>query len=349
MEGAPAGRRTDATTGVGGSGPPVGPTLSASASPSGRGRRRLTRLVDRGFGWVVSAAGVAILALPILFVLVITSASWRSLVEFGPGFVIGRVWDPNLPPITFGAAPFVVGTIETSVVAMLIGVPLSLGAAIFLAELAPDWLRAPVASVVDLLAAVPSVVFGLWGLYVLVPYLRANVYPGLSRWLGWTLLFHGSASSQSGLSVLSASIILAIMILPTISSVSREALRAAPDSQREAALSLGATRWEATRIGPLAFARSGIFGAAILGFGRAMGETMAVTMTIGNANIVPTSLLDPGQTLSSQIALSFGNALPLERSALVELGLLLMAVSLLVNVVARLLLRRMTRIGGVTI
>jgi phosphate transport system permease protein len=346
MGGTPAGRSDDPS-------PPrredgtTGPTISPEP-PLGRRRTRLPRVLDKTFGLVTTIAGGALLLLPILLVLVISNDSWTALVRFGPGFVLGRIWDPNLPPITFGALPFIAGTLETSLIAMAIGVPLSLGAAIFLAELAPNWLRAPVAAVVDLLAAVPSVVFGLWGLYVLVPYMRTTVDPTLSRSLGWTPLFASHAGSQSGLSILTASVILAVMILPTISSVSREALRAVPDSQREAALSLGATRWEATRIGPLAYARSGIFGASILGLGRAMGETIAVTMTIGNSNIIATSLLDPGQTLSSQIALNFGNALPLERAALVELGLILMAVSLLVNVVARLLIRSMSRYGGTT-
>ncbi|MCI4322255.1 MAG: phosphate ABC transporter permease subunit PstC [Thermoplasmata archaeon] len=323
---------------------PAGPT--PSAPPGADVSRRLGAVIDRSFGALATAAAMALVALPALLVLVIAQASWPALIRFGPGFVIGRVWDPNLPPITFGAATFVAGTLETSAIAMLIGVPLSIGAAIFLAELAPEWLRAPVASVVDLLAAVPSVVFGLWGLYVLVPYMRTSVDPTLTHLFGGVPLFASHAGSQSGVSVLTASIILAIMILPTISSVSREALRATPDSQREAALSLGATRWEATRLGPLAYARSGIFGAAILGLGRAMGETMAVTMTIGNSDNFATSLFDPGQTLSSKIAIDFGNALPLERSALIELGLILMALSLLVNVVARLMLRSMTRLGG---
>jgi phosphate transport system permease protein len=317
-----------------------------SAPPGLLARRRLSHLIDRFFGGFVAAAALALIVLPTLLVVIVAQASWPALIRFGPAFLVTRVWDPNLSPITFGAVPFVAGTVETSVVAMLIGVPLSLGAAVFLAELAPSWLRAPVASVVDLLAAVPSVVFGLWGLYVLVPYMRNSVDPILVHYLGWSPIFASHAGSGSGVSVLTASIILAIMVLPTISSVSREALRATPDSQREAALSLGATKWEATRIGPLAYARSGIFGAAILGLGRAMGETMAVTMTIGNSNQIATSLFDPGQTLSSLIAINFGNALPLERAALVELGLILMGLSLLVNVVARLLIRSMTRLGG---
>jgi phosphate transport system permease protein len=310
--------------------------------------RRRARILDGAFGWVSFAAAAALVALPVLLVVIVAQGAWPAIVRFGPGFLIGRTWDPNLPPITFGAAPFVADTLETSLIALLIGIPLSLGAAVFLAELAPDWLRAPVASVVDLLAAVPSVVFGLWGLYVLVPFMRTTGDPLLSRYLGWSPLFAEHAGSGSGQSVLTASIILGIMILPTISSVSREALRATPDSQREAALSLGATRWEATRLGPLSYARAGIFGAVILGLGRAMGETMAVTMTIGNSNNVGTSLIDPGQTLSSLIAINFGNALPLERAALIELGLILMALSLLVNVVARLLLRSMTRLGRST-
>jgi phosphate transport system permease protein len=329
--------------------PLAGAPPTTLSSPSGNvARRRRAHILDSAFDWVAFAAAAALVALPLLLVVIITQASWPALIRFGPGFLVGRTWDPNIAPITFGAAPFVAGTLETSFIALLIGIPLSIGAAVFLAELAPDWLRAPVASVVDLLAAVPSVVFGLWGLYVLVPYMRVSVDPFLARYLGWSPLFAQQAGTQSGLSVLTASIILAIMILPTISSVSREALRATPDSQREAALSLGATRWEATRLGPLAYARSGIFGAAVLGLGRAMGETMAVTMTIGNSNNVGTSLFDPGQTLSSLIAINFGNALPLERAALVELGLILMALSLLVNVVARLLLRSITRLGGST-
>ncbi|MCI4329481.1 MAG: phosphate ABC transporter permease subunit PstC [Thermoplasmata archaeon] len=316
-----------------------------SPEPPGSSERRRARWADEAFGAFALAAAATLVALPVLLVLIVGQDAQAAIVRFGPAFLIGRIWDSNLPPVTFGASTFIAGTLETSAIALLIGVPLSLGGAVFLAELAPDWLRAPVASVVDLLAAVPSVVFGLWGLYVLVPYMRTSVDPFLAKYLGWSPLFAEHAGSQSGASILTASIILAIMILPTISSVSREALRATPDSQREAALSLGATRWEATRLGPLAYARTGIFGAAVLGLGRAMGETMAVTMTVGNSDNFASSLFDPGQTLSSKIAINFGNAVGLERSALVELGLILMALSLLVNVVARLLLRSMTRIG----
>lgn len=334
--------------------PPTGSLAGTPATPSaeepGAPERRRARLVDRAFNGFALAAAATLVALPLLLVVVVAQGSWTALLRFGPGFVVGKLWNPNpnLPPVTFGASTFVAGTLETSVLALLIGIPLSIGGAVFLAELAPDWVRAPVASVVDLLAAVPSVVFGLWGLYVLVPFMRVSVDPTLARLFGWSPGFAQHAGSQSGSSILTAGIILAIMILPTISSVSREALRAAPDSQREAALSLGATRWEATRLGPLAYARTGIFGAVVLGLGRAMGETMAVTMTIGNSDNFATSLFDPGQTLSSKIATNFGNALPLERSALIELGLILMALSLLVNVVARLLLRSMTRMGRTT-
>jgi phosphate transport system permease protein len=327
-----------------------GPPPTPSPEARGTAERRQARLVDRAFGGFALAAAATLVALPLLLVVIVAQGSWPSLVRFGPGFVVGTLWEPNPnhPPVTFGASTFIAGTLETSFLALLIGIPLAIGGAVFLAELAPDWLRAPVASVVDLLAAVPSVVFGLWGLYVLVPFMRVSVDPTLSKYLGWSPLFAEHAGSQSGASILTAGIILAIMILPTISSISREALRATPDSQREAALSLGATRWESTRLGPLAYARAGIFGAVVLGLGRAMGETMAVTMTVGNSDNFATSLFDPGQTLSSKIATNFGNALPLERAALVELGLILMALSLLVNVVARLLLRSMTRMGATT-
>jgi phosphate transport system permease protein len=219
----------------------------------------------------------------------------------------------------------------------------SLGIAIFLSELAPSWLRIPLTFIVELLAAVPSVVYGLWGIFVLGPAMRVYIEPGVQTILGFLPLFQGH---PIGSDVFTAGVILAIMIIPTISAVSREALLAVPDSQREAALSLGATRWETTRLAVLRYARAGIFGASILGLGRAVGETMAVTMTIGNRAGFFNSLFEPGQTIASQIAGRWLDAVPpLELGALVELGLVLMLVSLVINVFARLMVGRFLRVG----
>jgi phosphate transport system permease protein len=259
---------------------------------------------------------------------------------FGPGFLVGTApWNSNARPPLYDAAPFVDGTLVTSAIGIVIGVPISLGVAIFMSELAPKWLRDPMASIIEMLAAVPSVIYGLWGLFVLVPVMRGSVEPGLESHWGWTGLFTGQIF---GADKLTAGIILAIMVIPTISAVSREAMIAVPTSQREAALSLGATHWETTRLGVLPFARSGIVAAIILGLGRAIGETMAVTMTIGNDNHLTTSLLHQGNTISSWIANDFLSAAttPLEQSALLELGLILLAITVAVNVVAVLLLSR---------
>src|SRR5438309_6224433 len=231
----------------------------------------------------------------------------------------------------------------TSALALVLGVPISLGIAIFLSELAPGWLRTPLTYVVELLAAVPSVVYGLWGTFVLAPVMRVYIEPSVQAILGFLPLFRGN---PIGSDVFTAGVILAVMIIPTISSVSREALLAVPDTQREAALSLGATRWETTRLAVLRYARAGIFGAVVLGLGRAVGETMAVTMTIGNRNAISVSLFDQGQTIASWIANNFTEAeTPLELSACIELGLVLMLMSLVINVFARLMLGRVLRRG----
>jgi phosphate transport system permease protein len=232
----------------------------------------------------------------------------------------------------------------TSALALLLGVPISMGIAIFLSELAPPWLRIPLTYVVELLAAVPSVIYGLWGIFVLGPVMRVQVEPAIQATLGFLPVFQGTAIGRD---MFTAGVILAVMIIPTISSVSREALIAVPNSQREAALSLGATGWETTRLAVLRYARAGIFGAVILGLGRAIGETMAVTMTIGNRNTITGSLFSQGQTIASLIANSWLEAVAgsLELSALIELGLVLMLVSLLINTFARLMIGRVLRIG----
>ena len=299
-------------------------------------------LGDPLFQWFSTAVALGVVGLLVLITIILTLAAQDSIRTFGLGFLTGNVWNP-VPPLVFGAVPFVYGTLVTSALALLFGVPISLGIAIFLSELSPPWLRIPLTYVVELLAAVPSVVYGLWGIFVLGPVMRVSVEPVVQSIFGFLPIFQGN---PIGTDKFTAGVILAVMIIPTISAVSREALLAVPDNQREAALSLGATRWETTRVAVLRYARAGIFGATILGLGRAVGETMAVTMTIGNRNAISISLFDQGQTIASWIANNFLNATdPLELSALIELGLVLMLMSLLINVFARLMLGRVLRRG----
>jgi len=306
----------------------------------GRGRHpAAATLGDSLFQWLSSGVALALIGLLILIAIVLFVGAEESLRRFGVGFLSGAIWDP-VPPEVFGAAPFVYGTLVTSALALLFGVPISLGIAIFLSELAPPWLRIPLTYLVELLAAVPSVVYGLWGIFVLAPAMRNVVEPWVQGSFGFLPIFGGT---PIGTDKFTAGVILAVMIIPTISAVSREALLAVPQSQREAALSLGATRWETTRLAVLRYARAGIFGSIVLGLGRAVGETMAVTMTIGNRNAISVSLFDQGQTIASWIANNFTEAGPLELSALIELGLVLMLMSLLINIFARVMVRRVLR------
>lgn len=295
----------------------------------------LASMGDPVFKYSVMAVAFLTLILVWFLVVMMILDARESIEEFGLGFLVGGLWDPNQD--IYGALPFVFGTLLTSAMAIAIGVPLSVGVAIYLSELAPPWLREPLSFLVELLAAVPSVIYGLWAMYALRPIMVDTIEPFFSTILGWTPFFEGE---PVGLDKFSAGIILAIMIIPTVASVSKEAMMAVPNSQREAALSLGATKYETTRMAVLTYARSGIFGACILGLGRAIGETMAVTMTIGNANIISWSLLDPGQTMSSLIANNWGEAEGLQLSALIEIGIVLFIIALIVNVFARLLVGR---------
>jgi phosphate transport system permease protein len=261
-----------------------------------------------------------------------------SIDKFGFAFLTGRSWNPVTGQ--FGALPFIYGTIVSSLIALLIAVPLSLGVAVFLVEQAPRALARPIAFLVELLAAIPSVVYGLWGIFVLAPFLRVHVEPLLARWLGWLPLFTGPIT---GIGLFTGGIILAIMITPIISAVVRDVLAAVPVSQREAALALGATKWETTRV-VLANAASGIAGAIILGLGRAIGETMAVTMVIGNRPQISASLFEPSYTIASVIANEFTEATDnLYLSALIEIGLILFLLTFIVNGAAKLLVLSVTR------
>ena len=227
----------------------------------------------------------------------------------------------------------------SSLIALLIAVPLSIATGIYLTELAPVWIRQPLVSIIEMLAAIPSVILGLWGIFVMIPWLRAHAFPALKAALGWTPFFSGPIY---GVSMLAGGIIIAVMILPIITSVSREILRSVPNLQREAAYALGATRWEVTRIAVLSYAKNGLFGAVILGLGRALGETMAVTMVIGNTPQIKASLFAPGYTLASVIANEFTEATTdIYLQALFEIGLVLFGITIITNLVAQLLLKTM--------
>jgi phosphate transport system permease protein len=286
------------------------------------------------------------LCVPILLLLIfleVGRAGWPALREFGFGFLTSSTWDPVKGD--FGAAPAIVGTLLTSIIALVLATPLALGGAIFLSEFSPAWLRPILSFFVDLLAAVPSVVYGLWGVFFLVPVLRTTIMPFLrdTLHLGATPFFSGPAY---GPSVLAAGLILAIMVLPYIAAVSREVLMAVPRSQREAALALGATRWEAITGAVLPYARTGILGGVILGLGRALGETMAVTMMIGNRHELSASLLAPGYTMASLIANEFSEATTdIHLSALMAVGFVLLVVTLIVNALARWLVWSVGREG----
>jgi phosphate transport system permease protein len=267
------------------------------------------------------------------------TASAPTLSAFGLGFATGSIWDPLHH--VFGALPFVYGTVVSSLLALAIAVPISLGVAVYLAELAVPWQRDLVGFLVELLAAVPSVVYGLWGAFALAPWLRSSVEPALARSLGFLPFFRGPGQ---GFGMLAGGIVLSIMILPTISSVSREVLRSVPASLREGALALGATRSEMVRLAVLPNARSGLIGAVILGLGRALGETMAITMVIGNRPEINASLFAPSYTMASVIANEFTEATgELHLAALAEIGLLLFVVTIALDVLARLLVGQVGR------
>ncbi|MFZ3384842.1 MAG: phosphate ABC transporter permease subunit PstC [Candidatus Methanoperedens sp.] len=294
------------------------------------------------FEAVVGFFALSILALAFLLFRELFVESGLSRNTFGLGFLTSSTWDPVKE--VFGALPFIFGTLVSSFLALLIAVPFSLGIAIYLSELAPEKLRTPLSFIIELLAAIPSVIIGLWGIFILAPFIRDYLAPPLSTYLGFLPLFQGP---MYGLSMLTGGVILAIMIIPITSSVSREVIMTVPTHQREAALALGATGWETTRIAVLPYARSGIFGAVILGFGRAIGETMAVTMVIGNSPRISESLFSPSYTMASVIANEFVEATSkLYVSSLIEIGFWLLVISVIINIAARILVWKLLRVEG---
>jgi phosphate transport system permease protein len=305
---------------------------------------------DRVFAWLMLLCGLSIFVIVALIAFELVARSQLSWQKFGLSFFYRAFSDPDThmtiywDPVNelFSARPFVYGTLVSSFLALLMAIPLAVGLAIFLTEMCPRFLRSPLAFLTELLAAIPSVIYGLWAVFVLVPLLREHVNPLLIKSMGWTGLFDDA--NPTGLGYFSAGVILAIMILPIISSLTREVMTAVPHSQREAVLALGATRWEMIRMGVLRNARIGIVGAIILGLGRALGETMAVAMVIGATPEIHRSLLSNGSSMATVIANEYAEAVSdMHLSALTEIGLALFIVTIIVNALAQVLIWAVTR------
>ncbi len=364
-----------------------GPKLTADSTQRVRvtvktGSLRGRNVGDQVFFWGLRLVSWATIALFVGMLIFIGNLAWDAVKAMGFRFWLGDDWNP--PMEIFGAAPFIVGTLASSAIAVCIAAPVSIGTALFLREIAPRRVAGGVAFLVELLAAIPSVVYGLWGVFVLAPIMRDTIHPFLARWLGPETYFavglghmltaiaypflliadafgltqvtlvslsaQMMAFSQGlfdgpplGLGLLTSGLVLSIMITPTITALSREVLLTVPDSVREAALGLGATRWEMIRLALIKTARGGLIGAVILGLGRAIGETMAVTMVIGNRNVIPESFFQPAQTMASVIANEYNEADGMHLSSLAFVGLSLFVVSLIVNMFARSLIRYLNR------
>src|SRR6266851_1785433 len=319
--------------------PTSGGPVARGAAATSRFRTKESVFADNSFRSMVFACAIALLVIVGLIVFELITQSRLSVTKFGLKFLQRSIWDPVAED--FGALPFIYGTLVSSLIALILAVPLSVGTALFLTELCPQKIRGILSLLVELLAAIPSVIYGLWGIFVLAPFLRAHVEPFLGKYFGWTGLFTGP---KYGIGMLAAGIILAIMILPIIASITREVVTAVPRQQREAALALGATKWEMLNMAVLRNARPGVFGGIILGLGRALGETMAVTMVIGNRAEIAKSIFAPGHTLASVIANEFTEAVGnTYQSALIEMALILFVLTLIVNALAGLLVWSITR------
>ncbi len=320
------------TAGGGGVGPP------AAAVSVHRSSKTRWNVGDFVFKHLTMLFAFGVLSLVFLMGYEMYAGSGLTISKFGWNFLATSTWDPVRDE--YGALPLIFGTLLSSFLALLIALPLSIGVAIFLSELAPRWLERPFSFLVELLAAIPSIVYGLWGIFVLVPWLRQSIQPWLGTHFGSLPFFKGPAY---GFGMLAAGVILAVMVLPIIASISRDVLQAIPNLQREAALGLGATRWESTKI-ILSTAKSGILGATLLGLGRAVGETMAVTMVIGNRAEISASLFSPGYSMASVIANEFSEATSkMYTSALIEVAFVLFVLTIVLNALARLVVWSVTR------
>jgi len=307
-----------------------------------RSRQGSGRLADRLFRGSSRFAAFVLVFLLIAVGVLLFANSRLTWETFGLSFITGLTWDPVAS--VYGALPFIVGTVLASLIAIVIAAPIGIMTSLYLSELAPRRTATPLTFMIELLAAIPSVVIGLWGVFMLAPFLRGTVEAWIVSVFGWIPFLGGPTY---GIGLFTAGVILAIMILPTIVTISREVIQAVPGSQREAMFALGATRWEVIRHAVVPFARSGIIGAVILGMGRALGETMAVTMVIGNKDAIPITLFDQTQTIASKIATSFNEAqIGIQTSSLIALGLILLAMTIIMNIVARLLVWRVARPTG---
>jgi phosphate transport system permease protein len=282
------------------------------------------------FQRLTGAVGLLAPLVLVLIVFILGVQAWPSIVHFGPGFLVGRTWDQVR--LDFAALPYIYGTVMTASLALLLAVPVGVGVALFLAEPSGAWIRSLIGTGVELLAAIPSVVYGLWALYVMGPYVYRAIELPVNERFGWLPAFAGTPRPTS---LFAASLVLAVMVLPTMASVSRDVLKAVPGGLREASIALGATWWETTWRVVLPAARAGIFGATVLALGRALGETIAVTMIIGNRPDISIHVFEPAYTMAAVIANEFTEATaPLHTAALIELGLVLIGVTLIVNLVA---------------
>jgi phosphate transport system permease protein len=301
-----------------------------------------SRAADRLFEGVVAGFAAAVLVLVVLIAVELWVGSGLARQQFGWGFLVSHDWDPVND--LFGTAPYIFGTLLTAGLALLLAGPIGIGAALFLNEIAPSWLRTPVGFLVEMLAAIPSVIYGLWALFVLVPFNRSWLEPTLGKTFGFLPLFSGP---PYGVGYLAAGLVLAIMVLPTVTAITQAVLAALPPGPRDGAYAVGATRWEVMRGVMLPMARGGIVGALILGLGRALGETMAVTMVIGNRGTIGPSLFALGDTMASVIANQFAEAADaLQTAALIEIGLILFGITVLLNLGARILVARLAGAGG---
>ena len=324
------------------------PRLSAGIAARGitTGLIRRQRLQDGLFAWATFGFGILVLAILGGVILSLIQGAWPAMRQFGPGFLATEVWNPVTEQ--FGALAPIYGTLVTSLIAMLIGVPVSFGIALFITELSPVWLKRPLGIAIELLAGIPSIIYGIWGFFVFAPWMQQHVQPFLIATLGKVpgigFLFKGPAY---GIGILTAGIILAVMVLPFITSIARDVFETVPAMVKESAYGLGATTWEVVWKVVLPYSRVGVMGGVMMGLGRALGETMAVTFVIGNAHRISGSILAPGTTISASIANEFTEAVgDLYTSSLIFLGLILFAITFVVLAGARLMLRRMQRMAG---
>jgi phosphate transport system permease protein len=321
-------------------------TISPPVPPGAARRERNDAVADRGFAWLTAGAAVVVLAVLGAAALSMLWGGREAFHAFGPGFLWSRDWDPVGG--RFGALVPIYGTVVTAVIAMLIAVPVSFGIAMFLTEVAPKWMRGSVGAAIELLAAIPSIIYGMWGLFVLVPVLAAHVYPWIDAHLGRLPVVGALFSGPPlGLGMLTAGLVLAVMVVPFIASVMREVFLTVPARLKESAYALGSTRWEVVKDVVLPYTRSAVVGGIFLGLGRALGETMAVTFVLGNAHDLTASLLMPGNSIAATIANEFTEAdSAMYRSSLIALGFVLFLVTFVVLALARLMLHRLSRREG---